>query len=264
MLIIHSHLAWANSSHFITLSMFSWNFPQIQMLDKIRRTPVGMVKPLIIFMICSIWPNAGFLSINNIIISFGKHGQTGYTLWEMVVLMQHPPVGSSARICKFCFIFTHVFFFHPTFYFCNDFSWPHPEAKVLHLQLPPTERCRELVGIIFCWSSFFQHPSGFRILCGLGFRLQVIRGFDSIGEDVSKSVVLNHKWLPSLKRTASLHLKMDGWKTLVSFWGPGWDGYCSGEKLMLVSGRSTSWGACIWRCIGMCLLGIEEDHLDTL
>ena len=110
MLIIHSHLAWANSSHFITLSMFSWNFPQIQMLDKIRRTPVGMVKPLIIFMICSIWPNAGFLSINNIIISFGKHGQTGYTLWEMVVLMQHPPVGSSARICKFCFIFTHVFF----------------------------------------------------------------------------------------------------------------------------------------------------------
>ena len=27
--------------------------------------------------------------------------------------------------------------------------------------------------------------------------------------------------VPSLKLTASLHLKMDGWKTIVSFWGPG-------------------------------------------
>ncbi len=26
--------------------------------------------------------------------------------------------------------------------------------------------------------------------------------------------------LPSLKLTASLHLKMDGWKTILSFWGP--------------------------------------------
>ena len=27
--------------------------------------------------------------------------------------------------------------------------------------------------------------------------------------------------VPSLKLTASLHLKMDGWNTIVSFWGPG-------------------------------------------
>ena len=36
-------------------------------------------------------------------------------------------------------------------------------------------------------------------------------------------------------KPASLHLKMDGWKTIVSFWGN--FGLFSGANLLLVSGR---------------------------
>ncbi len=39
--------------------------------------------------------------------------------------------------------------------------------------------------------------------------------------------------LPSLKLTASLPLKMDGWNTILSYWGPG---LFSGANLLLVSG----------------------------
>ena len=35
--------------------------------------------------------------------------------------------------------------------------------------------------------------------------------------------------LPSLKLTASLHLKMDGWNRIVSFWGPA---YFQGQLLV--------------------------------
>ena len=42
-------------------------------------------------------------------------------------------------------------------------------------------------------------------------------------------------YVPSLKLTASLHLKMDGWKTILSFW----DALFSGA--MLVSGSVIVW-----------------------
>ena len=91
------------------------------------------------------------------------------------------------------------------------------------------------LGSFFAGVHFFQHPSGFRILCGLGFRLQVIRFVrtrvedDSIGEDISKSVVIKPQVIAIPETNSEFtpeNWMVGSWK--VSFWVPGWDGLCSG------------------------------------
>ena len=57
---------------------------------------------------------------------------------------------------------------------------------------------------------------------------------DPMGES-PKLRMVGEPWnLPSLKLTASLPLKMDGWNTILSYWG---FGLFSGANLLLVSGR---------------------------
>ncbi len=60
----------------------------------------------------------------------------------------------------------------------------------------------------------------------------ILGGFNPIDSQNKDATIFDGKnpWdyhgLPSLKLTASLPLKMDGWKTIVSFW----DGLFSGAK----------------------------------
>ena len=53
--------------------------------------------------------------------------------------------------------------------------------------------------------------------------------------------------LPSLKLTASLHLKMDGWNTIVSFWG-----------LAHFQGRTAGFREGIVRWICRLVIGISD------